>query len=82
MSRRSADLEGEPAGQICWKLLRSMYGTRPAAQDWAHTVRSVVVKLGFAPPPRSVVTNHFPPSQSWNMEHGAQRRFLLVRGAG
>eukprot|EP00400_MALV-I_sp_L67-5_P000255 gene255-biopygen667 len=41
--------EADAPSGTCGRLLRSMYGTRDAAQNWEYHYREVLVALGFRP---------------------------------
>ena len=77
VARCDEDLDGEEPGKNCWKLRRSMYGTRPAAQDWQHAVREAMTKIGFDV---GVSSPNVLPQRKAKLVHGARRWFLLIGG--
>ena len=70
VARCAEDLEGDPPGQTCWKLLRSMYGTRTAAQDWQFAVKEAMVSFGVVPSKSSPNIVYHPSRGIWSMIHG------------
>ena len=60
----------DPYNKTCWRLLKSMYGTRPAAQDWQHTVRTTLTSLGFQPGLSSANVFWHKKRDIWTMVHG------------
>ena len=76
VARCTEDLDGESPGTTCWKLLRSMYGTRPAAQDWQAAVRKAMLDIGFEAGESSPNVYVHREKGTWSMIHGDD--FLLV----
>ena len=64
------NIDGEAAGGTCWRLLKSMYGTRPAARDWQQIVAEALGAVGFIPGKACPNTYHHPGRQLWTFIHG------------
>ena len=57
------NIDNKPKGSTCWRLKKSMYGTRPAAQDWQRTVAETLGAMGF-------VVGRSCPNTYWNKDRG------------
>lgn len=60
----------DPECRTCWRLLKSMYGTRPAAQDWQHAVRQALEKRGFTAGRSSANVYSHAKMNIWTFVHG------------
>ena len=49
VERCAEDLGDDDPKEFCWHMMKSMYGTRPAAQDWAAEVKKNIVDMGIRP---------------------------------
>lgn len=54
----------------CAKLLKSMYGTKAAAQNWQRAVQNKMRKMGFVVGKSSAVLFYHPVRDVWSLVHG------------